>query len=113
MKELRKILKLSQTELGDRLGVSRDVISNIELGRVEFKEHLIKLICKEFNVSYIWLKNGEGEIFDSSFEDTMVLLDRIMTGDNETAKRVFSSFAKLSNDEWLLIEKIIDSISTK
>jgi hypothetical protein len=84
-----------------------------ELNLVEVKEHFIKLICKEFNVSYAWLKNGEGDMFDNSFADTTALFDRIMAGENETAKRVFNTFARFSEEEWLLIEKIIDSLSTK
>lgn len=112
LKELRKVLNLNQKELGERIGVSRDVISNIELGRVEFKEHLIKLVCKEFNISYMWLKNGQGEMFENSLNDTMVLFDRIMAGENETAKRIFNVFSRFSEEEWLLIEKIIDSLSS-
>jgi transcriptional regulator with XRE-family HTH domain len=113
LKELRNVLNLSQKELGERIGVSRDVISNIELDRVEFKEHLIKLICKEFNISYIWLKTGNGEMFENNMNDTTILFDRIMAGENETAKRVFSAFARFSDDDWLMIEKIIDKISEK
>lgn len=56
-------LKMSQDAFGDRLGVSRSVIKNIELNvlaRPEQKLSLIKLICKEFNVSEKWLLDGEG-----------------------------------------------------
>lgn len=62
IRELRKKhLKLSQTEFGNRLGVSRSVIKNIELNalaRPDQKLSLIKLMCKEFNVSEEWLLNG-------------------------------------------------------
>lgn len=58
-------LHLSQTAFGERLGVSRSVINNIELdalARPEQKLSLIKLICKEFSVSEDWLLNGNGEM---------------------------------------------------
>lgn len=74
IKELRKSLKLSQTEFGKKLGVSRDVINNIENGRVELKEYLIKTICSVFNVSANWLRTGEGGMKAESDED---MLDRI------------------------------------
>ena len=55
IRDLRKNhLKMSQTVFGDRLGVSRDVIKNIELNtlaRPDQKLSLIKLMCKEFNVN--------------------------------------------------------------
>ena len=49
---------------GKHLGVSRDVINNIELNRLarpEQKDPLYKLICKEFSVSEEWLRTGAGD----------------------------------------------------
>ena len=67
IRELRKKhLKLSQTEFGEKLGVSRSVINNIELNTLskpEQKTSLYKLICKEFNVSEAWLFDGKGDIY--------------------------------------------------
>lgn len=66
IKEIRKSLKLSQEEFGQILGVSRDVIGNIEydrLKRPDQKEPIYKLICEKFNVDETWLRTGEGEMF--------------------------------------------------
>ena len=67
IRELRKNhLHLSQTDFGDRLGVSRSVIKNIELNalaRPDQKLSLIKLICKEFSVNEDWLLNGNEPMF--------------------------------------------------
>lgn len=67
--ELRKHLKMSQTEFGKSLGVGRDVISNIELSRVEPKPLLIQHICKTYNVNPEWLETGEGDMFAPRTED--------------------------------------------
>lgn len=64
IKNVRKKNDMSQNEFAERLGVTRSVISNIELNRLakpEQKASLIKLISKEFNVSEEWLLNGTGE----------------------------------------------------
>lgn len=62
IRDLRKnYLRLSQTAFGEKLGVSRDVIKNIELNalaRPEQKLSLIKLICKEFSVNEEWILHG-------------------------------------------------------
>ena len=62
IRELRKNhLHLSQTAFGERLGVSRSVINNIELNalaRPDQKLSLIKLMCREFSVNEEWLLNG-------------------------------------------------------
>lgn len=63
IKAIRKALKLSQREFGEKLGVSRDVISNIEYNRVPPKELLLRHICQLYNVNEHWLKTGEGEMF--------------------------------------------------
>lgn len=62
---LRKKKKLSQEAFGEKLGVSRSVINNIErncLARPDQKLSLIKLICKEFSISEDWLLYGKGEM---------------------------------------------------
>lgn len=62
IRELRKIhLDMSQEVFGERLGVSRSVINNIErncLARPDQKLSLIKLMCREFNVNEEWILNG-------------------------------------------------------
>lgn len=63
IKEIRKTNKLSQKAFGELLGVSRDVITNIEYGRVEPKELLINHICQVFNINKEWLLNGAGETY--------------------------------------------------
>lgn len=67
IRKLRKEhLKMSQTEFGERLGVSRSVINNLERGvlaRPEQKTSLLRIMCSEFGVSEAWLIRGEGEMF--------------------------------------------------
>lgn len=64
IRAIRKALRLSQREFGERLGVSRDVISNLEYGRVQPKELLLRHICHICQVNQHWLETGEGEMFD-------------------------------------------------
>lgn len=73
IRQLRKeMLHLSQTEFGEKLGVSRSVIKNIELdalARPDQKEPIYKLICREFNVSYDWLMFGTGNPFSEDLDE--------------------------------------------
>lgn len=64
IKELRKILNLSQDEFGYRLGVTNTAISGYESGRRNPTEQIIKSICREFNVNEEWFRNGDGDIFN-------------------------------------------------
>ena len=71
IKTVREALALSQREFGERLGVSRDVISNIEYGRVQPKKLLLQHMCQQYQVNERWLETGEGEMFieNSGAED--------------------------------------------
>lgn len=75
IKFLRNDMRLTQEAFGNRLAVSRDMVNNLERGRVDIKEHIIKLICAEFSVNEDWLRSGSGSIFiepDTFSLDTFV-----------------------------------------
>ncbi len=65
---VRESLHLSQREFGEKLGVSRDVISNIEYGRVQPKRLLLQHMCQQYKVNERWLESGEGSMFDENSE---------------------------------------------
>lgn len=62
-KEIRKMAdepkkKCSQAEFGEMFKIGRDAVANIENGRVEPSELLMRSVCARFDVSYDWLRNG-------------------------------------------------------
>lgn len=108
LKVLRKSINLSQEKFGERLGVTGAGISKIESGDRSFTEQMIKAVCLEFGVDYMWLTTGEGEMFVESDSDTMDLIDRIMFGENEFHKNLFKTFAKLDESELTVLEGLLD-----
>lgn len=65
IKELRNTLKLTQQEFADRLGVKRNTVGQWECGINSLTNATIIFLCKEFNVSENWLRNGYGNMFKS------------------------------------------------
>lgn len=61
-KKIRDFYKLNQVDFGKKLGVSRDVISNIEQGRVEPKDLIINHVCDIYSVNKEWLLYGTGKM---------------------------------------------------
>ena len=112
----KEVLKLSQKDFGEALGVSRDVIKNLELNllaRPEQKDPLIRLICKTYNVNYSWLAEGIGEMCPPETEDDLtVKIVRLLEGENETAKKVFQAFAAFGEDDWKTVQKFIDGLAS-
>lgn len=63
LKQLRKTLGITQQEFADKIGIKRNSYANYETGRNTPIDAIILSICREFNVSESWLRNGEGEMF--------------------------------------------------
>ena len=61
--EIRNALGLTMDKFGEKLGVQKSAISKIEKDRVNLSDQMVKLICREYNVNYDWLMDGEGEMF--------------------------------------------------
>lgn len=59
IKAVRKSAGLTQIEFGQRIGATRAMITSYERGVVTPSDTILKLIAKEFHVSYDWLKTGE------------------------------------------------------
>lgn len=114
IKAIRKANKLTQTEFGEALGVSIDVIKNIELGRVEPKPLIINHIVAVFGVSKTWLESGEGEMYPPKTRDEAIVewAARITREDNknEFANQVAGALAMLDDTEWVIFEKFVRNI---
>lgn len=110
VKEIRKSLGLTMEKFGERIGVSKASISNIENGNRNLTEQMTKSICREFSVDYIWLTTGDGEMFVENDDDVVEMIDRIMVGENEFHKNLFKTFARLDESELLALESIMKKV---
>ena len=116
VKELRKALGLSGEKFGEKIGVTRSAISDIERGRNGLSDSNILAICREFNVNEEWLRSGTGEMFkDMTLDEEIISFigDIQWDASNTFKKRFISAIAKLNEEEWKVLEKIIvDMAST-
>ena len=111
LKQVRKQLGLSQQDFGKALGVSNTAISKLENGENNVTDQMAKLICREFNVDYIWLTTGKGEMFSSDEVEFARLVDRVMDSEDEFIRGFFKTFASLSADQCDLLKDIAFKIS--
>lgn len=61
--ELRKALKLTQEEFGEKIGLSRSMMCMLEQNTKPITERTILIICAKFKVNEQWLRNGTGSMF--------------------------------------------------
>lgn len=114
IKQIRKHLRLSQPEFGKRLGVSRDVIANIDRDAVEPKMLFLEHLCQVYKVNPDWLLHGEGEMFFDSPEDKdedelADFFNAVLSNKKpEACKNTMLVFSRIKDDQWELVGSILD-----
>ena len=109
LKLLRKELHITLDQFGERVGVTKSAISNIENGNRSLTEQMIKSICREFDVDEEWLRNGTGSMFIERTRDEEIakFIGTIQSVDDDSfMKKFISMLAKLDESEWKLLEKM-------
>lgn len=114
IKLIRINLKLSQKDFGERIGLKSNSISDIENGKNELREQVLRAVCREFNVNENWLRYGEGNMFDtlSDYDELMAHIGRICSDDDEYKKMILKAAVNvISNDVcWEVIKNELDKI---
>lgn len=114
IKAVRKSQKLTQAEFGMRIGLKGNTITGYETGLRAPSEAVILSICREFRVSELWLRTGEGEIYASRSEgeEVAAFLGDVLGGDPDFRYEFLTVLSELTPEDWRLLERITD-ISVK
>ncbi|MDF2881553.1 MAG: transcriptional regulator [Clostridiaceae bacterium] len=115
IRQIRQENNLSQSEFAEKLGVTRSVISNIELNKLakpEQKTSLIKLISREFNINEEWVLNGTGEkeLLPIDDERLTKALAEISLSGNEKLKSLVERMIELDDKYIDIILNLVDTV---
>lgn len=117
IKELRKErLHMTLEQFGTRIGVTKMTISRIENGVNAVTDQMFRSICREFNVSEEWLRDGIGEPFINMDQDDRIMeaVGRILAEEPDSfRRRVISVFAQLPPEHWDVIRGLCEKIAKK
>ena len=108
IKSLRRDLKMIQQEFADRLHIKRGAVANYEVGRNVPADSVIALICKEFGVSEMWLRTGEGKPYPERgrLEELSYMAGRFLSSEPTEFQRRFAMMMfSLTDEEWKLLEQ--------
>lgn len=113
IKKLREKLKKTQVQFAEELKLSRSAVQKWESGETVPDSSSIAAIVAKYNVNEAWLRDGLGSDEDMllTVVDESEWVERIMLGKNEFAKKLFIEFAKLDDEEWDLLKRLVDSVS--
>lgn len=108
IKEIRKALKLNQTEFGARLGIKQTTVAGYETGAKNPMDSVIVSICREYNVNEAWLRTGEGEMFlqKSRMDAIAEFAADLFNTDMRFKRDLIETLAQLDESSWIELEKI-------
>ena len=116
VKEVRKSLNLTMEQFGNKLGVTKVAISNIEKEKRNLTEQMSRAICREFNVSEEWLKTGEGEMYQQLSEDEEIagiVSDLLEEGKDNAFYGIILEIAKTYNELAPASQKVLTEAAEK
>ena len=106
---------ITKTAFAKRINVSQPFVSQLTSGDSVPSDRTIADICREFGISEVWLRTGEGEpklILDEDEEFSRVC-EEINLSDDELIKRIIKAYWFLDEKEKAAIRKLIDGFTQK
>lgn len=115
IRELRKCLKLNQTDFGNKIGVKQTTIAGYETGAKNPLDSVIFSICRVFNVSEDWLRTGTGDMFIQRTRNQVItdFLGDLIMDDASFKKRLIEALAELDERDWEGLEKLANKLTNK
>lgn len=107
IREVRKTLGLTLEKFGEKIGMKKNSVSQLENGKNSVTEQVVKAICREYNVDYMWLTTGNGEMFIDTDDDFIERIDRIMAGEDEARKNLFKFMLELSDEDIAALDRLM------
>lgn len=107
--------KLTKTAFAEKINVSQSFISRLVSGEKVPSDRTIADICREFNISELWLRTGEGEphIQRDEDEEFLEVMEQIHMPDDDLIKRIIKAYWFMEDDEKAAIRKLIDGFTKK
>lgn len=112
IKKIRTDAGESLRAFGENIGITASSVYKIEKGENNPSDQTLRLISTVFKVNYDWLAEGRGEPYLPPDTDDE-LVDEVMAGANEFAKKAFRAFARLSDADWQVIKRIVDELKSE
>ena len=110
--EVRKNAGLSQSEMAERLGLSRNFISLMENGNRIPSDRTISDICRIFDIQEDWLRHGLEPMraAKSKEEEISELVGSALTGSSDFKKAVIRMICSRSDDELKALEDALRAV---
>ena len=117
LKKLRKRVGLNQTIFGKRLGVSIDVIKNLENNRTTPTEVFIDHICEIYHVNRSWITgdcNDDSKMF-VEYTDDAAFIESLLDQANASpaVRSLVHSWLQLPPDKRTILEEFAEDFAAR
>lgn len=109
IKQIRKSKGLTMEQFGSRIGLGKSAVNKIEKGINGTTDQTVQSICREFGVSEVWLRTGDGPMLDDTSGS---ILDRLVAEYhlNDRKRAILTAFLKLSPADQDAILRYVDGV---
>ena len=106
-REVRELLKLSQTDFATKANRTRSEISNIEYNKTSPKEEVINAVCSAHGISRTWLETGIGDPLKPKGRDEYLqeVFADILSGRKSEKNAFIAAIAQLPEDVFSTLVK--------
>lgn len=117
VREVRKSLGLTLEKFGEKIGMKKNSVSQIENGKNNVTDANVKAICREFNISEEWLRTGSGEMRIPVEDEAVAAVSDLVEKSNplyDVIKGIMIAYQKLDGPSREVIDQfILDAISQR
>ena len=105
---------LTKTKCAEQLHLSQQFISSLCSGAKQPSDRTIADICREFNVSEAWLRDGVGdmEVKRTMNQELALMVNELMTESDESyRKRFVAALLELPPEFWQEAERFLKKLA--
>ena len=102
LRELRKGLKYTQAQMGEKLGISREMVIKLETGEQLPSGRILQALDSSFRLSFNWLFYGIGNMFlidEEKAEEIDTIVSFLISASVTDRQLVMNMIKRLSGDK--------------
>lgn len=117
VREVRKSLGLTLEKFGEKIGMKKNSVSQIENGKNNVTDANVKAICREFNISEEWLRTGSGNMRIPVEDEAAAAVSDLVEKSNplyDVIKGIMVAYQRLDGPSREVIDQfIMDAVSQR
>lgn len=109
IREVRRLYKQTQEEFGKSIDVKRNTVAMYETDAIVPSDRVLKSICREYNISFDWIKAENGEMLRATSTKEMLgkLISDALSEEPDSFKlQLLAVLSRLSPEQWKVLSDV-------